>query len=86
MIPTLVYILCLLTSIGCAALLLRAFRRTRSRLLFWSGLCFVFLSAGNVLLIADLVIFPEVYLAPARSIATLCAIAVMLYGLIFESR
>ena len=35
-----VYVLCLLTSLACAVLLLRSYRQTRIRLLLWSGLCF----------------------------------------------
>ena len=45
-----VYALCALTSLACAVLLLRAYRRSWARLLFWSGLCFVGLALNNVLL------------------------------------
>ena len=55
----LVYLLCALTSLACAVLLLRGYFRTRVRLLLWSGLCFVGLALNNALLpyiqaIADL--------------------------------
>ena len=36
-----VYLLCAATSALCAALLVRSYRRSRSRLLLWSCLCFV---------------------------------------------
>ena len=48
-----VYVLCALTSLACATLLARAWRRTRSRLLMWSALCFLCFTANNVLLYAD---------------------------------
>ena len=41
-----IYSLCALTSVACAWFLLRAYARTRHRLLFWSGLCFVMLTVS----------------------------------------
>ena len=55
-----VYILCALTSLACAAMLLRGYARSRARFLLWSGLCFVGLTINNVLLFVDKVVFPEV--------------------------
>jgi len=85
--PHTVYILCVLTCLGCAILLYRAFRRRRQRLLLWSCLFFVILGISNVLLFVDLVIYPEpeVNLLPYRSAVTLCAVLVLITGLIFES-
>ena len=54
-----VYILCALTSLACAVLLIRGYRRSRSRLLLWSCLGFVALAANNVLLFVDLVVVPH---------------------------
>ena len=42
-----VYILCALTSLTCAVLLLRAYRQNGVRLLFWSGLCFIGLALNG---------------------------------------
>ena len=50
---TVVYVLCALTSIVCALLLWRGWRRSRVKLLFWSALCFVGLSLNNLLLVID---------------------------------
>ena len=36
-----VYILCAATSLGCALMLLRGYRKLRTPLLFWSSACFV---------------------------------------------
>lgn len=43
--PAAVYILCGLTSVLCAVLLLRSYARKRVRLLLWSGLCFAGLAS-----------------------------------------
>ena len=58
MAPSL-YILTSLTTLLCAILLLRAYANVRRRLLLWSGLCFVGLTISNLLVIADLVLFPR---------------------------
>ena len=86
MIPQLIYILCVVTCIGCAVLLFRAFRKSRSGLLFWSALCFAILGLANLLLFADLVIYTDTNLVTIRSGVSLCAVLVLLYGLIFKSR
>ena len=46
--PTLVYVLCFATSAACAFLLARTFRKSGSRMLFWSALCFAFLALVNL--------------------------------------
>ena len=81
-----VYVLCALTSLACAVLLLRGWRRSRQRLLLWSGLCFVFLTLNNILLFLDVVVFPvEVDLRPYRLAAALIAVGFLLYGFVWES-
>ena len=82
--PTTVYLLCLATSAGCAALLIRAYLRSRSSLLFWTALGFVFLALNNLLVFADMVLFAEIDLWIYRQCAALIAIGVMLYGFIRE--
>ena len=80
-----IYILCILTSLACAWLLLGSYRRTRHRLLFWSGMCFVVITLNNVLLLVDRVIFPtSVDLMPYRLGSALLALLLLLYGLIYE--
>ncbi|MFP2962229.1 DUF5985 family protein [Myxococcus sp. 1LA] len=81
-----VYILCALTSVACAVLLLRAYKRTGMRLLLWSGLCFVGMVVSNVLLFVDLVLLPtSIDLFMPRLIATLSSASVLLYGLIWDA-
>jgi hydrogenase/urease accessory protein HupE len=84
MAPT-VYILCGLTSLACAWLLFRQFRRTRGGLLFWSTLCFVCLAITNVLLFVDLVLLPNVDMSVLRSAITLMGMLMLLFGLIRQS-
>jgi Family of unknown function (DUF5985) len=79
-----VYLLCALTSIVCATLLIRAYRANRARLLFWSSLCFIGLALNNVLLFVDLVLVPQVDLRKVRDLTALAALAVMLFGLIWD--
>ncbi len=81
-----VYILCALTSCLCAGLLLNSYRRTRLRLLLWSGACFVCLAVGNVLLFVDLVLFATtVDLTIWRNGAALIGLALLIYGLIWDT-
>ena len=85
MIPTLVYLLCTFTCLACTVLLWRGYRNTGQRLLWWSAVSFAILAVSNVLLFCDLIIFPDIDFVPARNVATLAAIVVLLYRLIFES-
>ena len=81
----LVYTLCALTCLACAALLLRGYRETRAPLLLWSGLCFVGLTANNVLLVVDRVLSgPEVDLSTMRLATAFFALLLLLFGLIWE--
>lgn len=79
-----IYSICALTSLACAWLSLRGYRRSGYRLLFWSGLCFVGLSVNNVLLVLDKVVLPLVDLTTWRLVAALMAVVLLLFGLIWE--
>jgi len=82
----LVYILCALTSLLCAWLLFRGYRRTRARLLLWSGLCFSAWAVNNALLFMDFIVFPTAFsLFWPRSLAALTGILLLLYGLIWDN-
>jgi hypothetical protein len=82
---TIVYVLCALTSLACAVLLLRGYRQSGARLLLWSGLFFVGLFLNNVLLIVDLRVVPEINLAVIRLVPALVGVSLLLYGMIWES-
>lgn len=81
-----VYVLCFLTSSGCAVLLSRTYRRGRAKLLFWSSLCFVGLALNNLLLFVDLVLVPDVDLEIWRTSVALASVGLLLYGLVGEAR
>lgn len=80
-----IYGLCALTALVCTVLLLQAYARSRYRLLLWSGLCFAGLTANNVLLVLDKLVFPLTDLSVLRTSVALAAMAVLLYGLIWEA-
>ena len=82
---TLVYALCALTSIACAALLLRGYATSRVRLLLWGGLCFAGLALNNVLLFIDLGLVPAIDLSVWRSIPTLAGLILLIYGLVWDA-
>lgn len=83
--PAAVYFLCLATSTLCAGLLLRAFFASRSKLLLWTAMAFVFLSLNNLFVVGDLVVFPNIDLWPYRQATSVAAIAVLLYAFIWET-
>jgi hypothetical protein len=80
-----IYTMCMLTALLCAGLLFRAYWRARQRLLLWSALCFAGLTLNNFLLVLDKLVFIDVDLTTARSVSAVFAMAVLLYGLIWDS-
>ena len=86
MFANVVYILCAATSALCAVLLLRGYMTTRTRLLFWSGLCFVGLTLNNVMLVIDERVFPTIDLSLWRTIPALIGVWLLVWGLVWETR
>lgn len=83
----LTYVLCALTALSCATLLLRAYRSSRMRLQLWSGIFFVALTAENVLLFIDMVLLgPNTDLSLVRNSIALFGLLVLLVGLIWDAR
>jgi hypothetical protein len=81
----LLFLFAALTSFACMALLFRGYARTRVRLLLWSALCFIFLTANNVLLFVDNIVLPQIDLRPYRLLAALVGIACLIYAFIWEA-
>ena len=79
-----VYLLCAATSILCAVLLVRGYRRSRSRLLLWSSLAFAGLAGNNALLVVDRLVVPTVDLATLRLVPAVVGMACLVYGLVWE--
>lgn len=81
-----IYILCAITAAICAVLLIRGYRQSGARLLFWSALCFIGLCLNNVLLLVDIRLGSAIDLSTWRTLPALAGVAVLLYGLIWETR
>ncbi|HET7842619.1 MAG TPA: DUF5985 family protein [Xanthomonadales bacterium] len=79
-----VYSLCALTALACAVLLFRGYRRSGSRMLFWSALCFACLTISNALLVVDRLVLPEPVLNTWRLVPTLAGLVLLVYGLTQE--
>ena len=86
LLEAIVYLLCLATSLLCAYLLGRAYRRGRTKLLIWSALCFGLLAVNNLVLAVDVLLLPTIDLTVVRVATSLAAVAVLLYGFIWEAR
>jgi hypothetical protein len=80
----LIYSLCAMTCLAALALLLRSWRATGHRLLFWSALCFAFLSINNILLVVDKLVLPQADLSTPRLLAALLGVLLLLFGLVWE--
>lgn len=80
-----VYALCAFTAALCATLLLQSYQRSKYSLLLWSGLCFVGLTANNLLLVLDKIVFPDIDLSVWRSGVALAAMCILLYGLVWDA-
>ena len=81
----LVYTLCAVTSIVCAWMLFQAYRGGRTRLLFWSSLCFAGLAVNNILTVIDLIFVAEADFTALRSAVALASIGVLVYGLTWQA-
>ena len=84
MIAKIIYILCALTSLATAVILLRNFKRTNVRFLLWSGLCFVGLALGNILLVVDMLLWPWNDLSMIRLTPAVIGYAILIYGCIWD--
>jgi hypothetical protein len=84
-IAALVFLLCVLTSTACAALLIRGYSRSRTRLLMWSSLGFVGLAANNLLLVWARLVDPGADLGLPRVLTALTGVSLILFGSIVDA-
>lgn len=82
--PTLVYSLCFVTSATCTAMLVRSYRLSGAALLLWSAVCFGLLAANNLVLVLDLVLWPDSDLRIPRLLLSLAAVSALLWGFTSE--
>ena len=77
--------LAVLTSLACMFFLFRGYAVSGTRLLLWSALCFVFLTANNILLFLDLYVILHIDLRPYRLTSALIGLLFLVYGFIWET-
>ena len=63
--------MCVATSLLCAYLLARAYRRGRTKLLIWSAACFALLAVNNLVVAADVLLLPTIDLNLLRLASSL---------------
>jgi hypothetical protein len=83
-LPAAVYVLCFATSLVCAIMLGRSYRRSRASLLFWSSVCFVLLAINNLVMVFDMLVIASVDLQLPRLVVSLAAVGTLLFGFIWN--
>jgi hypothetical protein len=81
----LIYSLCAVTAAVCTYLLASAYLRSKYKLLLWSAICFAGLTLNNLTLWVDKLVLPTIDLSLLRVSIALLAMAVLLYGLIWDT-
>lgn len=75
----------MLVSLLCAILLARGFRRSGQRLLLWSSICFFGLAVQSAVIFVDIILLPDVDLHLLRRGTLAIAMAVLVFGLVWDS-
>jgi hypothetical protein len=87
MVANIIYFLGALTSFLCAGLLFRSYLRTGANLLFWSSICFLGLTIDNsILMLVDVLIYPEANLYWMRQLGSLCGLTLLIYSMIWHTK
>jgi len=76
------YLICTLTSLISALLMMRSVRGPGGRLLFWGAVFFVGMAVNNIALFANALTESDWSVAP--NIIMLISVAALLYGLIWD--
>lgn len=84
MIAAAIYFLCALLSCGCAIMLLRSYFRHSNKLIFWATVCFIGMAINNLILVVDILVFPEVDLSMLRAVTFLLAVGSLSFGLTYD--
>jgi hypothetical protein len=80
----LIYGLCTILSLAIAVMLWRQHRRSPSRMIYWTALCFTGLALSNLVLVVDKLVFPDIDLRVLRHSISLLSIGLLLFGLVYE--
>jgi hypothetical protein len=75
-----VFVMCALTCVFCLALLVRAYRTSRGRLVLWTAICFTGLALNNILLAINELLIPHTHIA-WRGIPAAAGLLALMYGL-----
>ena len=82
--PEATYVICTITSLASAALMLRSMRGSGGRLLLWGAVFFLGMALNNVALLINAMTDADLSIAP--NIVMLVSIAALLYGLIWDMK
>jgi hypothetical protein len=80
--PEVTYVICTLTSLASALLMLRAVRGPGGRLVFWGAVFFLGMAANNIALFANAMVEADWSVAP--NIIMLASVSALLYGLVWD--
>jgi hypothetical protein len=80
----LIYGLCTILSLAIAVMLWRQHRRSPTRMIYWTALCFTGLALSNLVLVVDKLVFPDLDLRVLRHSISLLSIGLLLFGLVYE--
>jgi hypothetical protein len=80
----LIYGLCTILSLAIAVMLWRQHRRSPTRMIYWTALCFTGLALSNLVLVVDKLVFPDIDLRVLRHSISLLSIGLLLFGLVYE--
>ncbi len=81
----LAYIMCALTSLLCAVLLLRGYYRSNCKLLIWSALCFFGFFVENTLIFVDISLLPLIDLSLWHCLIAFVSVFIFLNAMIWEN-
>lgn len=91
MMANTIYVLCVLTSLACAIMLIRGWLKSRARFLMWCALCFTCLALNNAMLFIDRAVYPDdtlhivgIELGILRGSTTVIGFALLFWGLIWD--
>ena len=80
--PEVTYVICTLTSLASALLMMRAIRGPGGRLLFWGAVFFLGMAVNNIALFANAMTEADYSVVP--NIIMLASVAALLYGLVWD--
>jgi hypothetical protein len=78
------YVICTITSLASALLMLRSMRGPGGRLLFWGAVFFLGMALNNIALLGNALVEADWSLVP--NIVMLTSVAALLYGLIWDGK